>query len=457
VPSDPDALWKPGFAGEVVYPTRDPVPTPHPARRRRGWRVVGVIAAPAVIAVVATVMRWRSDEAAAAVAEPRLPTGVTTRWSVALPGQVWDLTVSDDVVLAAAHGSQLRIAALAADTGAELWSRHADQAALAAVGVLGDTALFLSSPTRGDDDLVGIDVHTGTERWRRPQPTKDSTVLVEDHHVVVTRTIAAGQVGAGVGDLAGVDLIDPHDGSIRASIDGPAVDLGRTEVTVREGDTFDVYDLDTFERTAHVTIPALGGAAAALVVTPHGVVAVSSDRARLLGADSRVIAEVALDPTPPITAPTAFAFGGHVGALVGKTLTVLQVDEGRLGTAWSRDALVVDGAFAARPLLAIAPADADDQAVADVPIDVVDATTGEPVWSGHALMPSDGPILTASGFVATAPDGDESIMFGVDPAGRTLWTQPVGRAALTTIGAGALLEVRPTPGDATSSTVTLLR
>jgi hypothetical protein len=370
---------------------------------------------------------------------------------------VWDLTATDDVVLAAAHGAQLEITAVGADTGTVLWSRHGDLAALAAVGIIGDTAVFLSSPTRGDDDLVGIDVHTGAERWRRPQPAKDSTVLIGGRHLAVTRTTVGPPARVG-----GVDLIDPHDGSVRASIDGPDVRLGRDDVQVRDGDTFDVYDLDTFERTAHVAIPALAGAPAALALADRGMVAVTSDRALLIDADGSVTDELALTASEPITVPTAFGFGDHVVMRVGRTLTVMALEHGRLRTVWTRDVQVVDASFSGpRALLAVAPAGAADQSVADVPIDVLDATTGGAVWSGHADLPRDGPILTATGFVATRPGGDRAtpgrVILGIGPAGEELWAQPVGAGSYTVVGAGALLEVRPTPGDPTSSNLTLLR
>ena len=222
------------------------MPALRPARRPRAWRLVGAVVA--VVTAGAGLIVLRREDATAAVAEPRLPTSVTARWSAIVPGQVWDVTATDDVVLAAAHGAQLHITALAAATGAELWSRRDDQATLAAVGVIGDIAVFLSSPTRGDDDLVGIDLHTGAERWRHPQPAKDATVLIGGRHLAVTRPAIGTPARIG-----GVDLLDPVDGSVRASIDGPDVRLGRDDVQVRDGDTFDIYDLDTFEHIPHTS------------------------------------------------------------------------------------------------------------------------------------------------------------------------------------------------------------
>ena len=413
----------------------------------------------AVVAVAVTagagLLVARREDATSAVAEPRLPTSVTARWSAIVPGQVWDVTATDDVVLAAAHGAQLHITALAADTGAELWSRRDDQATLAAVGVIGDIAVFLSSPTRGDDDLVGIDVHTGAERWRHPQPAKDAAVLIGGRHLAVTRPAIGTPARIG-----GVDLLDPADGAVLASIDGPDVRLGRDDVQVRDGDTFDVYDLDSFEHTAHVAIPALAGAPATLALADHGIVAVTGDGVLLVGADGRVTDERALTASEPPTVPVAFGFGDHVVVHVGGRLQVMAVEPDRLRTVWSwRDVQVVDASVSGRrALLAVVPAEAADQSVADVPIDVVDAATGAPVWSGHADLPRDGPLLTTTGFVATRPSGEVArrVILGIDPSGQAMWTQPVGNGASTVVGAGALLEVRPTPGDTSSSTVTLL-
>jgi outer membrane protein assembly factor BamB len=347
-------------------------------------------------------------------------------------------------VLAAAHGSEIRLTALAADDGSELWSRRDVDGALAPVGVLGDTALFLSSPTRGADDLVALDVRTGIERWRRPQPTPDSAVFVDEHHLIVTRMAGGG--------LVGVDLLDPGDGSVRASIDGPGMQINRTEVVTRAGDTFAVYDLDTFERIAHVTVPVLRGAPAAVTVTPHGLIVVTTDRARLVDDDGRVVAGVGLNAAASPGVSGAFAFEGHVATLVGATLTVLRVDDDGLHTAWSRDADVLHATSGDRPLLALVPAGTYGGAPGRDPIDVVDAATGRAVWSGRVPSPGDGPILTRSGFLAA---GSAGVISGIDPSGRTMWTLPT--TGSPTIGVGALLEVRPTAGDATSSTVTLLR
>ena len=159
-------------------------------------------------------------------------------------------------MLAAAHGSRPGITALRADTGAELWSRHGDQATLAAVGIMGDTAFYLTSPTRGDDDLVGVDLHTGAERWRRPMPTKNSLVQVAGHHLLVTR-VALDRPWRTVG----VDLLDPDDGTIRASVDGPRVTIRGHDIEVRDGATFDLYDIETLARTTHVSIAELGDVA----------------------------------------------------------------------------------------------------------------------------------------------------------------------------------------------------
>jgi len=157
VSSDPDALWKPGFAGEVVYPTRDPVPAPRLSRSPRHHRVLvgATIVVAALVAVTAiAITRLGGDPAQAAA--PRLPLHVTERWSVTMPGQVWDITASDDVVLAAAHGSDARITALRADTGAELWSRSGDRARLAAVWSVFSAVPSVSTWTRSNSAAGGV-------------------------------------------------------------------------------------------------------------------------------------------------------------------------------------------------------------------------------------------------------------------------------------------------------------
>ena len=455
--ADPDALWKPGFAGEVVYPTRGP-PAPRASRPRRDHHlVVGAAVVVTLLAgVVAAFAVTRGEPGPPAAAAPQVPTHVVTRWTATVPGQVWSVTASDDVVLAAAHGSRTSITALRADNGAELWSRSGDRATLAAVGIMGDTAFYLTSPTRGDDDLVGVDLHTGAERWRRPVPTKSSLVQVAGHHVLVTR-VALDRPWRTVG----VDLLDADDGAIRASVDGSRVTIRGHDIEVRDGATFDLYDIETLARTTHVSIAELGDDPASVVRVGDAIVALTTAQALLVDDSGAVRQRVPLRFANPVFDPYGLVFGDHVAMLMSSGLVVLRLVDGTLQEVWRRDAYamdeVVDGA---RPLVALSLADPLSTSGTDIPTAVVDLASGATVWTGQLDRPrSGGRILTATGFVAdhSAPDpgGPRRTIVGIDPHGRTMWTETVSPTTYAVVGSGALVTVEPTPGHAADSTVTL--
>ncbi len=384
---------------------------------------------------------------------------MTERWSVTVPGQVWSVTTSDDVVLAAAHGSRPGITALRADDGAELWARAGDRATLAAVGIMGDTAFYLTSPTRGDDDLVGVDLHTGAERWRRPMPTKSSLVQVAGQHVLVTR-VALDRPWRTVG----VDLLDADDGTIRASVDGPRVTIRGHDIEVRDGATFDLYDIETLARTTHVSIAELGNGPASVVRVGDAIVALTTTQVLRVDDSGAVRQRVQVRTADPGFDPYGLVFGDHVAMLTSSGLAVLQVVDGTIREVWRRDAYAMDEVVAegARPLVALSFADPRSTSGTDIPTEVVDLESGATVWTGRLDRPRGGArILTATGFVANfsaaGPPVASSAVIGVDPNGRTMWTHPIDPTALVVVGAGALVEVGPTPGDATSSTVTLRR
>ena len=167
------------------------------------------------------------------------------------PGQVWDVTASDDVVLAAAHGSQARITALRADTGAELWSRTGDLATLAVVGIMGDTALLpdQSAPRRRRPRRLSTSA-TGVERWRRPVPTTGSLVQVAGHHVA---RHPRGRSTIPIGTSAST-CSTPTTAASGPPSTAPTCAVRTHDVIVRDGATFDLYDIDTLTRLTHVAL-----------------------------------------------------------------------------------------------------------------------------------------------------------------------------------------------------------
>ena len=161
--------------------------------------------------------------------------------------------------------------------------------------------------------------------------------------------------------------------------------------------------------------------------------------------------------------PHGVAFGDHVAIQLANGVLVIEVVDGELREAWRRTGYVLDlEADGPRPLLALATDGAAVLSGGDLPVEVVDLATGRRVWAGRVDRDAlTGALLTPTGFVAdfsaAGPPVASSAVIGVDPNGRTMWTHPIDTTALVVVGAGALLEVGPTPGDTSSSTVTLLR
>jgi hypothetical protein len=119
---------------------------------------------------------------------------------------------------------------------------------------------------------------------------------------------------------------------------------------------------------------------------------------------------------------------------------------------------VVEGA---RPLVALSFADLRSTSGTDIPTEVVDLESGATVWTGRLDRPrGGGRILTATGFVANGsaagPTEAPRALVGVNPDGRTMWTQTVAPTTFTVVGSDALVAVEPASGHPDSTTVTLL-
>ncbi len=321
---------------------------------------------------------------------------------------------------------------------------------------MGDTAFYLTSPTRGDDDLVGVDLHTGAERWRRPMPTTNSLVQVAGHHVLVTR-VALDRPWRTVG----VDLLDPDDGTIRASVDGPRVTIRGHDIEVRDGTTFDLYDVETLARTTHVSIAELGDVPASVVRVGDATVALTTTQALMVDDSGAVRQRVPVRTANPGFDPYGLVFGDHVAMLTSSGLVVLRVVDGTMREVWRRDAYAMDEVVeGARPLVALSFADPRSTSATDIPTEVVDLESGATVWTGRLDRPRGGRILTATGFVAnhgaTEPSEAQRTLVGVDTDGRPMWTRSIASTSLTVVGTDALVAVQPTGGRADSTTITLL-
>ena len=142
---DRDALWRPGFTGEVS------ASRPAAGRRRRWPRRTALGALVVAIAAVGTVLVRRTlveraDDPAALSDLPRLPQQVAREWGVDVPAvRISHVTGSRRLVVFAVDSQA--IVALDGASGARRWQASVD-GRVSAVRLIGDRTLVQSSPSR---------------------------------------------------------------------------------------------------------------------------------------------------------------------------------------------------------------------------------------------------------------------------------------------------------------------
>jgi len=230
---------------------------------------------------------------------------------------------------------------------------------------------------------------------------------------------------------------------------------------VRDGDTFDLYDIESLAPTTHVTLAELGDDRATVLRVGDATVVLTTAQALLLDGSGAIVERVPLPAGDAAFAPYGLVFGDRVAMPMPSGLVVLRVTATTMREVWRRDAYALDVlADGPRPLVALAFADPTSMAGVDVPTAVVDLASGATVWTGLLDRPrGGGRVLTATGFAAIDSTRDHAearrAIVGIDPDGRTMWTQAIAATSYTVVGTDALISVQPTVGLPDSTTVTL--
>jgi outer membrane protein assembly factor BamB len=446
---DPDAIWKPGYTGAVVW---------HPQRRpRRTWVLLVAVVAAAVIATGLTAWRITRDGEGDESAGDRIPTHADERWTVTLDASsVATVTGSGDTIVAAV-GPEPRLVALDADSGVERWRVPAPDESLISLEVGDDVVVADYLDAGGDQSLAGFDLGDGRRLWTARVAQGRGSIVTDA--LIVPRFVRA-QV------TAVVDLLDVSSGNHLASIAADEISMSSTSIVRRQGDHVEWYDPDTLERRGRVDLDAtdLQRFESSFAPTDAGLVAATSQRAVLVDASGTVVSSVRLSTgrDGPPTLDELDGSGRFVVVEGATETTMLTIRDGRLEALWTRSARAVDWLIDdSHQLLAILPW-GDQPGAYDLGapwMEVVDATTGRPTWAGRLTRSVEGSfsVLGGNGFVAAGA----STAFGPPTVagyafdGTELWRHPVvaGGRPLTLLS-GALVAVGATASGA--ATLTLL-
>jgi outer membrane protein assembly factor BamB len=432
---DPDAIWKPGYRGEVVYPVATAAGSAPRRRRRFAAVAIGV----AMAAVTFGVLWSRFGHGDSAEPAARIPTSLRERWAVTLDRPVGAVTGTDHVIVAHAGGD---LVLLDAGSGIERW-RVPAPSAVGQLQVIDGVAVF--HDMFGDASLAGFDLETGDQLWSRPLRHGPDVTLTGDS-LVVPGFSAGGMVSS-------VEVVDPQTGQRRAAFEGEEVAMSATTIRRRVADVVEWYDRDTFQRRARIDLAALGldrfqteGAP-----TDAGLVIATYDRAWLIDADGSVVSslELANKLNAPWSLDELDGSGRHVALQSVDATTMLTVSEGQLRELWTRPVAPVDWMMDHfRTIVTVRSHEGAEQ--------VIDASTGRAIFSGrHPGL--DGLTLASNGFIAGADpreDGSWTIV-GYDFDGTELWRLPVPELGWPALIPGALLTIDNDAQDR-AATLTLL-
>jgi hypothetical protein len=435
---DPDAIWKPGYRGEVVYPVPTKVSPP-----RRPW-LVGLGVAAAMAGIGFTVSRLVEDrEAANSSALDRIPTQVRARWTVTLDRPVVAVTGTADVIVVQAGAD---LVSLDAGSGTERW-RVPAPGDVGELEVIDGVVVFHDASSDGSS-LAGFDLRDGRRLWSTTLRQEPDVTLADDQLVIPG--FASG------GMVTSLEFLDPRTGSRLAAFEGEEVSMSSTAIRRRVDDLVEWYDRDTFDLRASVDLAPLGLDRFRTMGAPTdaGLVIATFDRAWLLDPHGAVVSSLSF-PTK-LTAPWSLDEldgSGRYLALQGvNATTLLTVRDGRLRELWTKPVAPIEWMLDYSRTILTAEQWNDGGPVAQV----VDAATGRTIFSGRS--PRLGPLaLSRNGFVAgTAPQDDGSwSAVGYDFDGRELWRLPVPGRGWPTLLPGALLTVDH-DAEVHATTLTLL-
>jgi hypothetical protein len=284
---DPDAMWKPGYHGEIIYPVAGVTP---PRRRRSTAVGVGVVAAVAVAVTAVAFSLVRDRDSGDSSALDRIPTQIRERWTVTLDQPVGVVTGTDRVIVAHA-GAEL--VTLDAASGTERW-RVPAPSDVGAVQMIDGVVVF-QDLSRGDESLTAFDVDDGDRLWSRALRRAPAVTLTGDS-VVIPGFSAGGMVSS-------VELVDPRTGRRLAAFEGEEITMSSTAIRRRVDDVVEWYDRDTFDLRDRVDLASLGlgHLRTAGAPTDAGLVVATFDRAWLLDRDGTVVSSLSL--SNKLTAP----------------------------------------------------------------------------------------------------------------------------------------------------------
>jgi outer membrane protein assembly factor BamB len=422
-PQDPDAIWKPGYTGEIIYPA----PIQQSPPRRRLWLVgAGVVVAIAIVGVA--VSRLVEDHGASPALD-RIPTQIRERWTTTLDRPVVSVTGTDDMVVALA-GAEL--VTLDAGSGAERWRVPAP----ADVGELevidGVVVLHDVSPERSS--LTAFDVRSGRRVWSKTLRHGPAVTLADDQ-LVVPGFSAGGMVSS-------LEFLDPRTGSRLAAFEGEEIAMSSTAIRRRVDDRVEWYDRDTFDLRAGVELAPLGLDLLRITGAPTdaGLVLATFDRAWLLDPHGSVVSSLSL--SAKLTAPWSIdeldGSGRYVALQGVNATTLLTIHDGRLDELWTRPVAPVEWMTDYSRTIFTAERWTDGEPL----MQVVDAATGRAIFSSRPPR-LGGLSLSGNGFVAGTDPRDDGTWtaVGYDFDGRELWRLPVPDRGWPTLLPGALLTV----------------
>jgi outer membrane protein assembly factor BamB len=447
---DPDAIWRPGYAGEVVW---------RPSRPRRPVPKLLVIAAGLALAAAGALAMSRLAPGGTPRSSGRgpIPTGADERWAVTLDASSVAAVTGNEDAIVAAVGPQPELVAFDAGSGAERWRAPAPAASLMSLKMVDSVVVADYLDPGGDQTLVGFDLDDGHQRWRTRVANGRGSLAGDG--LVVPRS-------ARPGIRTSIELLDTTNGARIGSIEADEVSMSSMSVHRRTGDVVEWYDPGTFERRGQLDLALLDLESFETDVAPTdaGLVVTTARQALLVDASGSVVSSLRLPSE--IDGPTTLDEldgSGRFVVLQGATDTaMLSVREGRLDLLWTRSARAVDWLIDdAHQFVAILPW-GDQPGAYDLGapwIELVDATTGRPTWAGRLSRAVEGAfdVLGRNGFVAAGDlvGGGAQSVAGYTFDGTELWRHPVGAGGRPlALVPGGLVKVGTTASGA--ATLTLL-
>jgi hypothetical protein len=486
---DPDAIWRPGFRGEITYPRRDdgqparrqpfapapsrddasadveppgvtaatPPPTSVPVRRSRRGRFLACGVVTTIVAVVAFTGVGSSDSLRA----PQLPSSPRQQWAVTVVGELnrsANVLATDDTVVVPLDRAPFLVA-FDVHSGAERWRADTITAPVVSLHALNGAAVAITGTGR-DVSMTVYDLDDGSMRWTRPINAPGAGPV-----------ITADLIGIATDDTDGptstttLEVFDTGSGETTAAVTGDSIQVRDDSVIVRRGRALQLLDPVTLEPLAD---PLNVDALAALepdvtleaLATDAGVLLATVDTATLINNMGTTISTVQLAPAQP----------GDVGYLrltavsdtqsmlvTPHSVTLLATNHGALEALWGGPGLLAGTHFDNNhQLVALFEPPASPGAGQGIALTVIDTTNDRAVWAGTmpiGLLQRN--VLTATGFLAgtpTAPaDTPDPPAVAYDLEGRSMWALPIADAADTIVLHDAIITATVHPlTDATT-------